>query len=214
MKAESKHIIKLISHYPELDNQIQNIKKAIRLLHDCYKSNTTIYTCGNGGSASDAEHIVGELMKGFALKRELSLSEVASFENLYSESGKDICKNLQQGIPAISLVSNAALTTAILNDLDPAYLFAQQVYSLGKKGDVLIAISTSGNSRNVINAAKVALAKEISVVSLTGNSGGELNTHSTITIKAPSNDVARIQEYHLPIYHCICLALEELCFGD
>lgn len=214
MKAESKHIIKLISHYPELDNQIHNIKTVVKILYDCYQSKSTIYTCGNGGSASDAEHIVGELMKGFALKRELSLSEVALFENLYSETGKDICKNLQKGIPAVSLVSNAALTTAILNDLDPTYLFAQQVYAIGRKGDVLIAISTSGNSKNVINAAKVALAKGISVVSLTGKSGGELNAYSTINIKAPSSDVARIQEYHLPIYHCICLALEELCFDD
>ena len=214
MNYKNKHIRSLITSYPTLNDLAQDIETAIHLLHRCYLNNSIIYTCGNGGSSSDAEHIVGELMKSFVLKRELPSSEIAAFCDLYPDNGKEIFENLQKGIPAVSLVSNTALMTAISNDQDPTYVFAQQIYAIGRKGDVLIAISTSGNSSNVVKAAKVALAKELTVISLTGRSGGTLSDYSTVNIKAPSSVVARIQEYHLPIYHCLCLALEDLCFGN
>lgn len=208
-----KYINNLVSRYPELSDVTKEIENAIDVLQRCYKGGSTIYTCGNGGSAADADHIVGELMKGFALKREISTSEKKIFSNLYPDTAADMCANLQQGIPAVSLVSNSALMTAILNDLDPKYLFAQQIYSIGRTGDVLIAISTSGNSVNVINAAKVALAKGLKVITLTGQDNGILGQYSSVNINAPSVNVAHIQEYHLPIYHCMCLVLEDLSFG-
>ena len=213
MNQHHKYINNLVDLNPELGPLVSSIEQAIDLLHSCYIGGGTILTCGNGGSASDAEHIVGELMKGFALKRELPPSEKSKFVDLYPDEGFDMSMNLQQGIPAVSLVSSSALMTAILNDLDPTYLFAQQIYSMGREGDVLIAISTSGNSLNVVNAAKVALAKGLSVIALTGEAGGMLENSATVSIKAPSPNVGRIQEYHLPIYHCLCLVLEDRCFG-
>jgi D-sedoheptulose 7-phosphate isomerase len=214
MNSQHKYIDKLIIRNPELGTMAADIEEAVNLMYRCYLGDSTIFTCGNGGSASDSEHIVGELMKGFALKRELPVSKRKVILDLYPDQGDEICANLQQGIPAVSLVSSSALMTAILNDLDPAYIFAQQIYAIGRKGDVLIAISTSGNSANVVNAAKVALAKGMSVISLTGQTGGVLTKFSTVTLKAPSSNVGYIQEYHLPIYHCLCLVLEDLCFGE
>jgi len=214
MNSQHKYIDQLFDRHPDLASMRSELEEAINLMHNCYLGDSTIYTCGNGGSASDSEHIVGELMKGFALKREIPSYDQQIIMDLYPDDGIEMCANLQQGIPAVSLVSNKALMTAILNDLDPIYLFAQQIYSIGRKGDVLIAISTSGNSANVVNAAKIALAKEMSVISLTGQTGGVLNKFSTVTLKAPSSNVGYIQEYHLPIYHCLCLVLEDLCFGE
>jgi D-sedoheptulose 7-phosphate isomerase len=210
----NKHLKVFCERYPQLEFLSAHIESAVEILVTCYKSGSVIYTCGNGGSASDSEHIVGELVKGFVLKREIPDSDVKLFSELYPDQASHIVSNLQQGIPAVSLVSNAALMTAIINDLDPAFIFAQQVYGMGREGDVLIAISTSGNSENVCNAAKVALAKGLKVISLTGQTGGVLTKFSTVTLKAPSSNVGYIQEYHLPIYHCLCLVLEDLCFGE
>ena len=214
MTSRHKYIDQLFKRYPNLGHLGEDIEEVISIMHDCYLCGSTIYACGNGGSASDSEHIVGELMKGFALPRTISEDEKKVFLDLYPDNGIEISENLQQGIPAVSLVSSSALMTAILNDLDPTYVFAQQIYSVGRKGDVLIAISTSGNSSNVINAAKVALAKGLSVISLTGQTGGELVKYSSASLKVPSTNVGHIQEYHLPIYHCICLVLEDICFGE
>ena len=200
-------------NHPVLAHLKEDINKSANLLVGCYRQGGTVFTCGNGGSAADAEHIVGEIMKGFRLKRELTEDQINEIAQYYSEEANEISKNLQQSIPAISLVSNIGLATAILNDMDPNYLFAQQIYGLGKSGDILIAISTSGNSTNVINAAKIALARKLKVIVLTGKNGGELKKHSTLTIHAPSDDVARIQEYHLPIYHCFCQMIEDEIFN-
>ncbi|VEN74530.1 D-sedoheptulose 7-phosphate isomerase [Candidatus Desulfarcum epimagneticum] len=192
----------------------KNIEAAVLLLKDNLLNGGKVLTAGNGGSASDAEHIVGELMKGFRLKRELTDLQKQDIRRLCPDETDEIAGNLQQAIPAISLVSGVALPTAFSNDLNGDYVFAQQLYGLGNKGDVLIAISTSGNSVNIINAAKVAKVKGVHIIGLTGRSGGELSGFTDICIKAPADDVAEIQEFHLPIYHCICSQIESELFGQ
>ena len=162
--------------------------------------------CGNGGSASDAEHIVGELMKGFYRQRSLSREE----KEIFGELGD----NLQEALPAISLTGHPALSTAFMNDVDPEMVFAQQVYGYGRKGDVLMALTTSGNSRNVLNAARVARAKGMKVVGLTGRDGGSLKELCDVCIIVPGQATADIQEYHLPVYHTICAMLEESFFEE
>ncbi len=204
----------LTINYPDMDNLKEDINKAYEILNNSIFQNGKILTCGNGGSAADAEHIVGELMKGFRLKRELSAEQKRQFHMVFPDETESMTENLQQAIPAISLVGNISLNSAFANDINPDYIFAQQVFGLGEKGDVLIAISTSGNSKNVLHAAKVARVKGIKIIGLTGMSGGALADISGVTIKAPSIDVARIQEYHLPIYHCLCSMLEQACFSN
>lgn len=200
--------------YPALAHLKDDIKTVVDLLLKCYQDEGTIYTCGNGGSAADSEHMVAEIMKGFRLKRRLTKGQTQEIAEVYPDEAMEIAQNLEQSIPAISLVSNSALLTAFANDVDPDYIFAQQIFGLGKQGDILVAISTSGNSVNVVNAAKVALARKLKVIALTGEGGGKLKEHASITIHAPSNDVARIQEYHLPIYHCICSMIEDIVFSE
>jgi D-sedoheptulose 7-phosphate isomerase len=212
--SKTDFIDNLCVRYPDLDFLKPDIRNAINIMIKCYKNGGVIYTCGNGGSAADADHIVGEIMKGFHLKRALSNNQVEEIANLYPDEALEIAKNLQQSIPAVSLVSNNALLTAISNDGNPDYVFAQQIYGLGKPGDVLLAISTSGNSSNIVNAAKVALARNLSVIALTGSSGGKLKEHSSLTIQVPAVNVAEIQEYHLPIYHCICAMMENILFYE
>ncbi len=207
------YLKKLITDYPALAHLEHDTQEASDRLLECYRNGGTIYTCGNGGSAADAEHIVGELMKGFHLKRNLSADLIEEISGLYPDEATTIQQNLQQAIPAVSLVSSMVLATAFANDVNPDYIFAQQIYGLGRAGDVLIALSTSGNSSNVVLAAKVARVKGVRVIGLTGESGGELLDHCDTTIKAPSADTAEIQEYHLPIYHCLCSILEEAAFG-
>ncbi len=204
---------KLITRYGSLSKLGGDINSGLQLMYQCYLEGNTIFTCGNGGSASDSDHIVGELMKGFKSKRLIREDQARAFKNMYPRDSEDFIKNLQQGIPSISLVSNAALTSAIINDGEASYVFAQQVFSIGKKGDVLIAISTSGNSENVVKAAKVANVLGLKTIVLSGAAGGKLSDLATVSICVPSSDVAEIQELHLPIYHCLCLGLEQLCFG-
>ena len=170
--------------------------------------------CGNGGSAADCEHIVGELMKGFCLPRSLSSADQDHLVTTCGEDAVFLGNKLQYGLPALSLVSHSSLITAIANDLDTDIIFAQQIWGIGKAGDILLAISTSGNSRNVVLAAKVARAKRITVIGLTGEGGGLLAPYCDILIDVPSDDVARIQEMHLPIYHKICQSIEAHYFSS
>jgi D-sedoheptulose 7-phosphate isomerase len=204
---------KLTTRYQSLAKLESDIDSALQLMYRCYLNGNTIFTCGNGGSAADSEHIVGELMKGFKSKRTIKEEHIQAFESMYPNDSLGFEKNLQQGIPSVSLVSNSALTSAIINDGEASYVFAQQVFGIGKKGDVLIAISTSGNSENVVKAAKVANVLGLKVIVLSGATGGKLSELATVSICVPSSDVAEIQELHLPIYHCLCLGLEKLCFG-
>jgi len=212
MKTSTKNIIDtLFNKFPELKNH--SIINSIELLTECYKNNHKILVCGNGGSASDSMHIVGELMKGFELERKLKKETQLKIFNTYPNNAQYFIDNLQQALPAISLVSEIALNTAYSNDKAPDLLFAQQVLGYGKKGDILIAISTSGNSNNVIYAAQMANIQKMKIISLTGENGGKLKNHSDITINAPSNNTHIIQEYHLIIYHALCAAIENEMFS-
>ena len=192
----------LLERYPKLNVCATDIEKALALMVDTYKNGGKILVCGNGGSASDADHIVGELMKGFKLPRKVTDERIP----------QNLREKLQGALPAISLCSQTSLMTAIANDNDADMIFAQQVYGLGKENDLLIAISTSGNSKNVINAVEVAKALGVKVVALTGENGGLLKEMADVTICAPSTETYKIQEYHLPIYHYLCAKVEEEFF--
>jgi len=207
------YIIELMKGYPALKPCQDDIRKAADLICEAVGHSGKILTCGNGGSAADAEHIVGELMKGFLRKRSLGSEEISIFENRYPDIGREIAENLQKAIPAISLAGNVCFSTAYANDVDPELVFAQQIYGLGNPGDVLIALSTSGNSKNVVVAAMVARIKKIKVIGFTGKDGGDLRQYSDIVINAPSSDTPEIQEYHLSIYHALCAQIEENLFS-
>ena len=209
----TKHIDLLVSRYPKLNCIKDDIISAYEIIEQCYANGGKVLVAGNGGSAADAEHIVGELMKGFKLPRKLK-TEYA--QNLVAEDalmGKVLADNLQGALPAIALSGHSALTTAYMNDCDPQLCFAQQVNGYGNSGDVLIAISTSGNSKNILYAAVTAKAKKMSVVGLTGAGDSKLSDLANVCVKAPDTETYMIQEYHLPIYHCLCLMLEDKFFG-
>lgn len=205
-------IEELIERYPKLKCEKENIVKAYEIMIECYKNKGKLLIAGNGGSAADAEHIVGELMKGFVEPRKLPKDFVDKLEAVDEEMGKELGDKLQGALPAIALVGHVALSTAYLNDVDPLLGFAQQLNGYGNEGDVFLAISTSGNSKNILYACVVAKAKGMKVVGLTGGTGGKLKDIADVTIVAPENETYKIQEYHLPIYHWLCLALEEEMF--
>lgn len=198
----------LVRRRPELSVCRESIHEAYLLLLETVQKNGTIFTCGNGGSAADAEHIVGELLKGFMKGRKLGKSDIDAIEKHYPGEGERISKSLQKTIRAVSLTSHIALITAFMNDVDPAFVFAQQLMGLGKPNDTLIAISTSGNSENILNACKIAKVNQIKVIGLTGATGGKLVNHCNVAIRAPEKAVPLIQELHLPIYHALCAMLE------
>ena len=193
----------LFERYPQLNNCAKDIETAFILMIDTYKKGGKILVCGNGGSAADADHIVGELIKGFKLPRKVVDERIP----------QDLREKLQGALPAISLSAHTSLMTAIINDNDADMAFAQQVYGYANENDLLIAISTSGNSKNVVNAVKVAKALGIKALALTGETGGMLKEMADVTICAPSTETCKIQEYHLPIYHWLCAKVEEEFFG-
>lgn len=198
----------LITRYHLLSSCESEIKEATELLIKTFENGNRLYICGNGGSAADADHIVGELMKGFLKKRPLTENQIAAFDD------KQLAAGLMQGLPAISLHSQTAFLTAFLNDEDPSLLYAQALYALGKKDDVLLAISTSGNSQNVVNAAKTARAIGCKVFSLVGSKDCKLDSLSDVIIHADHTETYRIQELHLPIYHYLCAAVEDYFFKE
>ena len=208
-----KHIELLIKKYPELDGIKEDLIKAYLLLEQCIENGGKILIAGNGGSAADAEHIVGELMKSFKKSRRLSKQECEELIKVNEEYGKVLAEKLQGAIPAIALDGHMALTTAYMNDCEPLLCFAQQVNGYGNENDVFLGISTSGNSKNIIYAATVAKAKRIKVLGLTGAKNSKLSEISDVCIKAPQTETYMIQELHLPIYHCLCLMLEDKFFG-
>lgn len=209
----TKHIEFLVSRYPALDSIKNEIINAYLIMEECYVNGGKLLIAGNGGSAADAEHIAGELMKRFKTPRPVSKEFAESLEQIDGVRGPLLAKNLECGLMAIPLVAHEALTTAYINDVDGLGVFAQQLFGYGRKGDVFLGISTSGNSKNVINATVVARALGIKVVGLTGANGGELGIVADVCIKAPEFETYLIQEYHLPIYHCLCLMLENRFFG-
>ena len=209
-----QHIDLLVLRYPQLAVTRDCIVEAYRILEEAYTHEGKLLVAGNGGSAADAEHIVGELMKGFENPRNLSSEYKEKLTSVNNELGKVLGENLQMALPTIALDGHVALTTAYMNDCEPLLCFAQQVNGYGKEGDVFLGISTSGNSKNILYAAVVAKAKGMKVVALTGAKDSKLSQIADVTIKAPETRTYRIQEYHLPIYHCLCLMLEERFFGD
>jgi D-sedoheptulose 7-phosphate isomerase len=202
----------LFQHYPELSDCGKDIIKVFETLLECYRNKGLIMACGNGGSAADAEHIVGELMKGFKQKRPLNNEQRKCLEYNYPEDSAYLTQHLQQAIPAVSLVGQAAFSSAFANDVAGDMVFAQQVFGYGKQGDALIGISTSGNAKNVINACKTANAFSIKTIALTGWEGGILKIICDTCICVPARETYRVQEYHLPVYHTLCAMMEAEIF--
>ena len=193
----------LLERYPALDVYRDDIQKALELMTDTYKNGGKILVCGNGGSAADSEHIVGELMKGFISKRTVKDDRLP----------EELAANLQGALPAISLPSQCAILSAYINDVEPDMMYAQLVYGYAKPEDLVIGLSTSGNSKNVVNAVKVAKAVGAKALCMTGEGGGLLNSIADVTIKVPEMETYKIQEYHLPVYHYLCAAVEKHFFG-
>ena len=216
MKLEPKlmkHIDLLIERYPTLADIKDPLIDAYLLMEECYLNGGKLLIAGNGGSASDSEHIAGELMKSFKLERRIPDELKEKLIEIDSVRGEQLAKNLQQPLMAIPLVAHEALSTAYINDVDGYGVFAQQMLGFGRPGDVFLAISTSGNSKNVMNATVVARALGVKIIGLTGEKGGELAEVADVIVRAPSSETYMIQELHLPIYHCWCLMLEERFFG-
>lgn len=203
----------LIKRYPILNNEKDIIEQAFIMMMDCYRHDGKIFVAGNGGSAADSDHICGELMKSFRLKRRIPDDLRQRLVAIDSKIGEELADNLECALPAITLVSQAAFTTAYINDVGSDSIFAQKLYGLGKEGDLFLGISTSGNSKNVIQAALLAKAIGIKVIALTGRGGGELLKYSDICVRIPEEETYKVQELHLPIYHCWCMMLEEAFFG-
>jgi D-sedoheptulose 7-phosphate isomerase len=208
-----KHIDHLIDRYPKLIVCRTDIEAAYTILETAYSQEHKLLVSGNGGSASDSEHIVGELMKEFKLKRKVFAEQAEAMKAISPELGSMLAEHLQGALPAISLTGHSSLTTAFMNDSVPELVFAQQVNGYGKAGDVYLGISTSGNSRNVLYAAVAAKAKGLKVIGLTGGKTNRLMEFADVCIRVPETETFKIQELHLPVYHCLCLMLEEHFFG-
>lgn len=206
--TEGQVLANLFNHHPELKPRQAAILGAFESLCDCWAKNGKILICGNGGSAADSEHMVGELVKSFMFKRSISAHFYAKYEKMYGS----VPGWLEGSLPAISLVSQSAFFTAFANDADAVGVFAQQVYCYGQPGDVLFAFSTSGNSKNVVEAARVAKAMDMKVVALTGADKSALASLSDVCIQVPEDETYRVQELHLPIYHALCAAAEARFF--
>ncbi len=209
-----KYIERLTERYPELLCCYEEIVEAYKIIENAYENNNKLLIAGNGGSAADSEHIAGELMKSFKKQRKVPKDFEEKLIAIDYKRGKYLADNLECCLTAVPLVAHEALTTAYINDVDGLGVFAQQLFGFGRSGDVFLAISTSGNSKNIINAAIVAKAMNIKVTGLTGNDGGELAKFADVTIKVPATETYMVQELHLPVYHCLCLMLEDHFFGE
>lgn len=209
-----KHIDNLIMRYPRLEIIKQSIIESYLVMEACYENKKKLLIAGNGGSAADSEHIAGELMKKFKIDRPVSKEFAEKLIEVDLKRGTSLARNLECSLTAIPLVAHEALTTAYINDADGLGVFAQQLFGYGQAGDVFLGISTSGNSRNILNATVVARASGIKVIGLTGNNGGELAKVADVSVCVPEKETYMIQELHLPIYHCWCLMLEDKFFGD
>jgi len=212
---ENNHVQDLITRYPILAPCKQDILAAYQLLLDSYTAGGKLLVAGNGGSAADSEHIVGELMKEFKLKRRVYADQAEAMQRIDPEMGRILAEHLQGALPAIALCGHPGLNTAFMNDSgEPALIFAQQVNGYGRHDDVFFGISTSGNSRNILFAAVAAKAKGLKVLGLTGQKESRLSALADVCIRVPQTETYKIQELHLPVYHCLCLMLEEHFFGN
>lgn len=201
-----KYLDELTERYPVLSVCREDVEKAINSILAMYHRGGKLLLCGNGGSCADCEHISGELLKGFLLMRKPLQEEVEGLD-------EQIASSLQRGIPAIPLTSLTAVSTAFANDVAPANIYAQLVFALGSRSDVFLGISTSGNSTNVVNAAKTAKARGLVSIAMTGAKGGKLADICDICIKVPETETFKVQELHLPVYHAICAEVEDALFG-
>jgi len=204
----------LMERYPVLRECREDILKAYDILVECYEGGNKVLVAGNGGSAADAEHIVGELMKGFMKRRELPEEVKVLIIEKNPELGSILAKKLQGALPAIALTSQSSIFTAFVNDVDADLVFAQQLLGYGKPGDVFIGITTSGNSSNIVFAACLANALGIKTIGLTGRSGGRLKELCDVAIRVPADSTPYVQELHLPVYHALCAMIEEKFFGS
>lgn len=210
---ETKNMLEeLIIRYPQLKDISNKINEAAERLIRCYQQGNKVLICGNGGSSSDSDHIAGELLKGFENKRPLDDSMRNKLLSVSGKRGLLLADKLQTGLPAISLSAHAGLVTAVANDIDANLIYAQQVIGFGNPGDVMIGISTSGNAQNVIDAAITSRAKGMTVIGLTGATGGRLKSFCDLLINVPENRTSYVQELHLPIYHALCLMVENYFF--
>lgn len=209
-QSSEEVISSLIDRYSDMASCEDAVRAAVGLMTDAFRAGRKLLVCGNGGSAADSEHIVGELMKSFRFKRSID----ADFSRAYRDvNGEDAPTWLEGSLPALSLVSQTALSTAFGNDEAAVGTFSQQVYGYGEPGDVLLAISTSGNSANVVEAVKVARAKDVKVIALTGSKGSKLSSLAEVCIRVPRDETFQVQELHLPVYHCLCACVEANLFG-
>lgn len=207
------HYDLLLARYPALEAQGKHILSMFESMAESYYAGGKLLVCGNGGSCADSEHIVGELMKCFLIRRPIPDALYSALTS-YGDDGEALKAHLEGALPAISLCGHSALTTAYLNDTEPTMTFAQQVVGYGRRGDVLLAISTSGNSKNCVYAATVAKAMGMKVLALTGEKASKLSALADVTLRAPSCETFEVQEYHLPVYHALCAMLEAEFFGD
>ena len=208
-----RHLAFLIKRYPALKVAEEDIKQAYFLLKERYERGGKLLIAGNGGSAADAEHITGELMKRFSIPRPLPDDMAEKLKAIDPERGTYLTENLERPLTAIPLVAHEALTTAYINDVDAKGVFAQQLYGYGREGDVFFAITTSGNSENILCAAVAAKALGMRVLGLTGSAGGKLASLADVLIRAPATETYQAQEFHMPVYHCLCQMLEDYFFG-
>ena len=204
----------LIERYPVLESGREDIKEAFHILLTCFRQHGKLLIAGNGGSAADAEHIVGELMKGFVLTREIDENLKDRLKNIDYDMGNELSRKLQLALPAIALSNHNSLNTAFLNDVDGKLCFAQQILGYGKTGDVFLGISTSGNSANILYGAIVAKAQGMKVIGLTGRGGGRLASIADVVVAVDEQETYKVQELHLPVYHCLCLMVEKEMFGS
>lgn len=214
MKQSVKAILEnLMQDLPVLLGCRSVIEESFEIIRQCYLNGGKVMVCGNGGSAADSEHIVGELMKGFILKRKICSCDREQIMSLFPAEGNYLCDNLQGALPAISLVSQISISTAFINDVAADMVYAQQVYGYAKSGDVLIGISTSGNAINVLNAFKVGKAFGVKCIGMTGETGGLMKDFCDAVINVPSGTTYKTQEYHQSVYHALCAMIEEEFFG-
>ena len=206
---EYRYLTELSERYPVLKQTENDIKASYEIIREAYENGGKLLIAGNGGSCADAEHIVGELMKGFVKKRPVSPEYAKRLEAADPELGPKLAACLQGGLPAIALTGHPALTTAFSNDVDGSMGYAQQVCVYGKEGDVFLGITTSGNSENILYAAAAARASGLKIIGLTGRDGGKLKRMSDVSVVVPEQETYKIQELHLPVYHALCLMLEE-----
>ena len=202
----------LLKRYPALSVCRNDIEKAVNLLEDTYNAGGTLMFCGNGGSCADCDHIVGELMKGFLSLRPADSDAKEMPIEKYGDDGKRIADKLQRGIPAVSLAAHAGVMTAFANDVDPELIYAQMVYAYARPNDLVMGISTSGNSKNVVAALKTASAIGLKTIGLTGNRECAMDEICDVVIKVPETETFKVQEYHLPVYHYLCAELERRLF--